>query len=264
MKPGVSHRNRTGSPWPSHSCRKRAALSAPSASMAPPRWRGSLATMPSGWPSTLTSVVTIPAPNPARSSSEAALVGQAGDRRRGPRRAASAARAPRPAGRSGRAPDRPRRARRGSRGSAWRRRRRRPRRPPAGRPRRSAHCSSSGPMSSGAWTPSPPPSIIAGPPIPMFEPSVAMTTSQHPSRAALPAKHRPEVIPTSGTCPLSRAKRWNAIVSRPDTPGASVSPGRPPPPSAKSTTGRCWRSASSNRRSFLRWFWKPWVPARTV
>ena len=57
-------------------------------------------------------------------------------------------------------------------------------------------------MSSGAWTPSPPPSIIAGPPIPMFEPSVAMTTSQHPSRAALPAKHRPEVIPTSGTCPL--------------------------------------------------------------
>ena len=46
MKPGVSHRNSTGSSNASHSCRKRAALSAPSASIAPPRWVGSLATTP--------------------------------------------------------------------------------------------------------------------------------------------------------------------------------------------------------------------------
>jgi hypothetical protein len=54
--------------------------------------------------------------------------------------------------------------------------------------------------------PSPPPSIIAGPPIPIFDPAVAIITSQHPSSAALPAKHRPDVIPTSGTSPLIRPK----------------------------------------------------------
>ena len=64
-----------------------------------------------------------------------------------------------------------------------------------------------------------------------------MITSQQPSSAALPAKQRPEVMPTSGTRPLSRPNRWNARQSRPDTPVASVSPGRPPPPSAKNTTG---------------------------
>ena len=94
-------------------------------------------------------------------------------------------------------------------------------------------------MSSGANWPRPPPSIMAGPPMPMLAPSVAMTTSQQPSRAALPAKHRPDAMPTRGTVPLRRANRWNAMVSRPDTPGASVSPGRPPPPSAKRTTGSC-------------------------
>ena len=56
----------------------------------------------------------------------------------------------------------------------------------------------------GPTPPSPPPSIIAGPPMPMLEPSVAMTTSQQPSMAALPAKHRPEVMPTKGTRPVSR------------------------------------------------------------
>ena len=64
----------------------------------------------------------------------------------------------------------------------------------------------SGRSSSGAYTPSPPPSIIAGPPMPMFEPAVAMTTSQQPSMAALPAKQRPDVMPTSGTRPLTAAR----------------------------------------------------------
>jgi hypothetical protein len=68
MNPGVSHRNSTGRSKPSQSCMKRAALSAASASMAPPRWFGSLATRPIGRPSTRTSDVTIPAPNPRRSS----------------------------------------------------------------------------------------------------------------------------------------------------------------------------------------------------
>ncbi len=40
----------------------------------------------------------------------------------------------------------------------------------------------------GMNSPSPPPSIIAGPPIPMLESSVAMIASQQPSSAALPAK----------------------------------------------------------------------------
>ena len=51
MKPGVSHSSRTGSSKPSHSCRKRAALSAASASIAPPRWAASLAITPRGRPS---------------------------------------------------------------------------------------------------------------------------------------------------------------------------------------------------------------------
>ena len=49
-------------------------------------------------------------------------------------------------------------------------------------------------------------STIAGPPMPMFEPAVAMTTSQQPSNAALPAKQRPELTPTRGTLRDSSAK----------------------------------------------------------
>ena len=49
-------------------------------------------------------------------------------------------------------------------------------------------CTSIGPISVGATTPSPPPSIIAGPPMPIWESAVAMTTSQQPRIAALPAK----------------------------------------------------------------------------
>ncbi len=45
-----------------------------------------------------------------------------------------------------------------------------------------------GPMAVGSNTPRPPPSIIAGPPMPMFESAVAITTSHTPSIAALPAK----------------------------------------------------------------------------
>ena len=62
---------------------------------------------------------------------------------------------------------------------------------------------SSGPTSSGGKTPRPPPSIIAGPPMPIVEFLVAMITSQQPRSAALPAKQRPELMPTSGTTPLS-------------------------------------------------------------
>ena len=47
---------------------------------------------------------------------------------------------------------------------------------------------SAGPTSSGATTPRPPPSIIAGPPMPMLALRVEITESQLPSSAALPAK----------------------------------------------------------------------------
>src|ERR1700691_1502622 len=52
MKPGVSHRDRIGSPNASHSWRKRAALSALAASMAPARCIGLLAITPTARPST--------------------------------------------------------------------------------------------------------------------------------------------------------------------------------------------------------------------
>ena len=104
---------------------------------------------------------------------------------------------------------------------------------------------------------------MAGPPIPMLASGVAMMTWQHPSSAALPAKQRPDTTPTRGTSPLSAPKRAKASVSSPVTTAMSVSPGRPPPPSAKSTTGSRNLSTSSKRRSFFLWFIWPWVPART-
>ena len=64
-----------------------------------------------------------------------------------------------------------------------------------------------------------------------------MITSQQPSSAALPAKQRPEAIPTRGTSPLSRANSRNVGTTRWKSSELSVSPGRPPPPSANSTTG---------------------------
>jgi hypothetical protein len=58
-------------------------------------------------------------------------------------------------------------------------------------------------------------------------------------------------MPTSGATPLRRPKMWNAIVLRPATDWTSMSPGRPPPPSVKKTSGmRCF-STISNSRSFL-------------
>ena len=110
-----------------------------------------------------------------------------------------------------------------------------------------------GPTSSGAQLPRPPPSIIAGPPMPIEESAVAMMTSQQPSSAALPAKQRPATTPITGTRPDSRANSTKVGTSRP-LPKVSVSPGRPPPPSANSTTGsrRSWARASM-RSSFL-WF----------
>ena len=117
------------------------------------------------------------------------------------------------------------------------------------------------PISSGANTPRPPPSIIAGPPMPMFESFVAMITSQQPSSEALPAKQRPVVMPTMGTRPLSVANCENVRV-RPSV--LSVSPGRPPPPSPKRTTGSLALRATWIMRSVLAWLRLPCVPAKTV
>ena len=107
-----------------------------------------------------------------------------------------------------------------------------------------APASSTGPTVVGATRPRPPPSIIAGPPMPRLAPSVAMMTSQQPSSAALPAKQRPATMPISGTCPDSAASARKVLQSSPATPSQSTSPGRPPPPSAHSTSGQRWRAAS--------------------
>ncbi len=69
MNPGVSQRNRTGTSNASHSWRKRAALSAPGVSIAPPRCDGLFATTPSGRPSMRASAVIMPGANARRSSS---------------------------------------------------------------------------------------------------------------------------------------------------------------------------------------------------
>jgi hypothetical protein len=53
--------------------------------------------------------------------------------------------------------------------------------------------------------------------MPIDEFFVAITTSQLPRMAALPAKQRPELMPTSGDTPESRPKIWKAKVLRPAT-----------------------------------------------
>ena len=62
MKPGVSHSETTGSPYASQMPRNRVALSAASASIAPPRWVGSLASTATGWPSSRANAVRMPTP----------------------------------------------------------------------------------------------------------------------------------------------------------------------------------------------------------
>ena len=68
MNPGVSISETRGSPNASHKRRNRAALSAPSGSIAPPRWNGLLARSPHGRPAILNIAVIIPAPKPAFTS----------------------------------------------------------------------------------------------------------------------------------------------------------------------------------------------------
>jgi phytoene dehydrogenase-like protein len=69
MMPGVSHKNRIGMSNASHSCMKRAALSAPLLSIAPARCTGLLAISPTGRPSILINAVTMPGPKCRRTSS---------------------------------------------------------------------------------------------------------------------------------------------------------------------------------------------------
>ena len=121
--------------------------------------------------------------------------------------------------------------------------RRRPRRRTSMSTTPLASCTSIGPMSSGAKTPSPPPSIIAGPPMPMLASSVAMMTSQQPSSAALPAKQRPEAMPTSGTRPREpaeqRGRPWRRAPRR---------PGRRCRPAGRRRPRRRARPAAARRR----------------
>ncbi len=67
--PGVSHSETIGRSNASHSCMNRAALSAPSLSIAPARWLGLLPMTPTGTPSMRASAVIMPSPNSRRSSS---------------------------------------------------------------------------------------------------------------------------------------------------------------------------------------------------
>ncbi len=206
MKPGVSQKNTTGMSNASHSCKNRAALSAAGVSMAPPRCAGLFAAMPSGRPSTRASAVIMPEAEAAPELQHGTCVAQRVDH------AAHVVRAHPVLGNE--------MAQRPLVGAVPLGRRRRGSTPRYCFATRTASASSRtstsitplavctllGPIAAGSYTPSPPPSIIAGPPMPILESTVAMMTSQQPSSAALPAKQYPDVMPTSGTSPLSRAK----------------------------------------------------------
>ena len=91
---------------------------------------------------------------------------------------------------------------------------------------------SDGPISFGSNFPSPPPSIIAGPAIPIQEFFVAILISALPKRAALPAKQNPLFIAILKHLPYKLAQSAKEGTCKPATDVVtSVSPGLPPPPS---------------------------------
>ena len=243
---------------------KRAALSAPSQSIAPPRCAGLLAMTPSGRPSTRISAVTMPMPNSRRSSSTESVVGERRRSRGGRRRCAAGSRGSRGAAAAGRRTTTRRAGPGSTTGTAW---------PTATASASSATamsttpfgtCTAIGPTSSGRNTPSPPPSIIAGP----AHADVRVRRGDDHVAAAEERGVAGEAAPRVDADERHQSRQLGEVAERQaveaGTPVPSVSPGRPPPPSVKNTTGRRQRSASSNRRSFLRWFCVPCVPASTV
>jgi hypothetical protein len=80
-------------------------------------------------------------------------------------------------------------------------------------------CMSMGPMSSAATSPSPPPAIIAGPPMPIDASSVATIRSEQPAITALPAKQRPLTTAIRGTSPERPAQSAKARTCSDDTTG---------------------------------------------
>ena len=204
MKPGVSISETSGSPCASQSCMKRAALSAASASIAPPRWDGSLARTPTGRPSMRASAVTMPAPKSRRSSSTESAVGE---RARSPdARRRRAGDSPAAASRSAVWSPRVQAAPRGP----WKKREVRRAAATASASscdehvdhavlatgRRSGRSPRAGTCRGRRLRSSP------GRPCRCELSAVAMMTSQQPSSAALPAKQRPAAMPTRGTWPL--------------------------------------------------------------
>ena len=194
---------------------KRAALSAPSLVIAPAMCIGLLAMTPSGRPSIRASAVTISGAKRSRRkvtepASASVSIASARRRRRGARRSGTTSRSARLVGRRA-----SRRAGPGSRrAAAW---------SAATASASSATATSTTPF--GACTvdrpdrrrartsPSPPPSIIAGPPMPSEMSSVATIRSEQPASTALPAKQRPGD---------DRDPRHEAREPRPEREGAGV------------------------------------------
>ena len=229
MMPGVSDSDRIGMSKASQSCMKRAALSEPSLSMAPPRCIGLLAIMPIGPALDADQGGDHAGPNCGRSSSTEpssasvsitlADVVDAQPVLRDRRGAAGAGRRRSSRSAAPGSSDRyclatPHRlglvldhdvddavgllhARSGRSPRAGRRPGRRPRSSP-GRPCRCC------------------------------ESPVAMITSQQPSSAALPAKQRPELMPTSGTSAGQPAPELEAAASKPAALGVARAARRRP------------------------------------
>ena len=121
-------------------------------------------------------------------------------------------------------------------------------------------CTLTGPISSGGKTPRPPPSIIAGPPMPMLESLVAMITSQQPSSDGVAGeaaaggdadqRHQPgqlaelepgRVEAARWSRPRPRCRRAGRGRRRPRRRTRSAAASARPARSCGPSSGGCWR-----------------------
>ena len=121
----------------------------------------------------------------------------------------------------------------------------------------------SGPISSGRKTPSPPPSIMAGPPMPML---ASGRGDDHVAAAEQRRRCRQSSGPRRSPTMRHEARQLAEVVERVEADEAAVVVVAGPAAAAFGEQHERQRpcSATSIMRSVFQWLCTPWVPANTV